>query len=98
MRWWRPSSKRVSARKRWNPQHLAGMDLAGIGQQRLIGFEDQMIFAAMAAAIFGFGDVPQRIAGFERIKLRFNGFGGGPDIVMYQGNSRRIATCRRGLP
>src|SRR5580704_9233447 len=53
----------VSARKRRNPQHLAGREPARIGQQSLVGFKDQMIFAAMAGAIFGFGDFPQRIAG-----------------------------------
>src|SRR3984893_9552568 len=47
----------VSARKRRNPQHLAWIDLAGIGQ---LGFEDQMIFAAMAGELFGFNDLPRQ--------------------------------------
>src|SRR6202035_3105043 len=88
----------LSARKRRNSQHLAGRELAGIGQQSLVGFKDQMIFAAMAGAIFGFGDLPQRVAGLGGIKLRFKGFGGGREIVLARGNARRIAARRRGLP
>ncbi len=51
----------------------------------------------MAGAIFGFGDLPQRIARLEGIKLRFRRLGGGRGIVMDRGGARRIAARRRGF-
>jgi hypothetical protein len=37
---------------------LGWIDLVGIGQQRLIGFKNPMIFAGVAGAIFGPRDLP----------------------------------------
>ena len=92
-----PPNPAVLAREWRNPQHLAGKDLARFGQQKLVGFKDQMIFVAMAVAIYSFGDLPQRIAGLECIKLQLRSFGCGRDIALARGNASRAAARRRGL-
>ena len=93
----RLSVRGLLVRKRWNPQHLAWMDLVGIGQQRHVGFKNPMISAAMAGAIFGLRDLPERIAGPHGIKLRLRRFIGGRGIVVDGGGANRIAGRRRDL-
>ena len=60
-------------------------------QQRLVCFKDQRIFAAMPVAIFGLGDLPERITRLHGIKFGFRGFVGGGDIVLHRADPHRIA-------
>src|SRR5579875_1503646 len=84
-------------RERRNPQHLARIDLVGIGEHWPVGLEDLTVFAPVALAILDLGDFPKRVARFDGIELRLRGCGSGHNIVLHRRNSGRVAHGQHDL-
>src|SRR5690606_6090576 len=47
---------------RRNTQDLARVDLVGVRQHGLVGFEDLVVLGALAFAVMGFRNLPKRVA------------------------------------
>jgi hypothetical protein len=61
---------------------LAWGDVTRFRQQILIGFENLVITAAVAGAIYGFGDLPKSVARLHCVEFWFWGFLSGCEVLL----------------
>src|SRR5208283_4626995 len=60
-----------SVRSSWNTQSLARINVIRILQERFVGFEDFLVFAALAVSVLCFRDLPKRVARLHDVEFRF---------------------------
>src|SRR5258707_6935997 len=88
---WTPCAPRAQAlqlalpgsAQRRDAQHLARIDLVGVGQHWPVGLENDVVLVALALAVLALGNRPQRVAFDDRVELRLRSGGGRLDVVLH---------------